>query len=82
MNHCSCCHVIPVVAFREPHSAFCETCDLVGRLADRSGEDVVTEHELLFPLVCLIVFGIVVIHRAAHGNAGVVGLACGIIYIR
>lgn len=67
-------HVIPVVAGREPHSALGLTCGRVERLAENSGEDVVTKHEFLVPVVCLLHLRIVIVKRAADADSSVVRL--------
>ena len=74
-------HIVPVIALGEPHLALGEAGEGVQGVADRGGEDVVSEHELLPPGVGVLLFGIVIVERAAHADTRIVCLAGSVIDI-
>ena len=52
-----------------------KTGSAVHRFADRCSQDIVAEEILLVPGIGLLLFGILIIERAAYGDSGVIGLA-------
>ena len=68
--------VVPL-SLGEPDAACGQSRDAVGGFRDGRGEDVVAEHELLGDFVGRVLLGVIVVHRAAHSDAGVVVFAGG-----
>ena len=73
-------HIVPVASGRQPDTARCKAVFLQ-RLANRGGQDVVTEEVFLFPRISFGLLRVLVIERAAERDARLIGLAGHIVDI-
>ena len=72
-------HVVPVIALGQPDGAGSQAGKGIYRLADDGSQNVVAEHELLPHGVGFLVLGVVVVHGTRHADAGIIGLAGGVV---